>query len=378
MTYSLCAVISIFILYYIEHSQCKNFNINKFGKIYSNASGRLMLLFVFIILLVYWTLVIGLQYETGTDYGSYRKIFSSKNRANFYRNNFELLFSYIAFFLIDNKINPQFGFIIIAFIQFYCFFWFLNKIRIKYYYLFLFVYFFVSVAFYNQTNGIRQYTAIYIFVASIYFMYSRKFFYYLICIIIAGLFHTSAFFLIPFYFLYQLSLRLKYYTALLVTSVLISMFGIDRILDIFVPYLEMYAHYLTSEFGKADIALINKLTKYIFVPFYLYSIYSRKKLTESKDIFFYNIGFFSYCIKIISLSSPLLSRFAGYFEVLIIFPLFYLLIYLFKGEKQNIHREERFFILYFFFTVSILLFCVKIFFFPSAEYKYRSIFSLYF
>jgi hypothetical protein len=163
-----------------------------------------------------------------------------------------------------------------------------------------------------------------------------------------------------------------------VTAVLVSLFGIDRILDIFVPYIGTYAHYLTSEYGKADIPLINKLTKYIFIPFYLYSIYSRKGLTESKDIFFYNIGFFSYCIKIFSLSSQLLSRFAGYFEVLIIFPLFYLLIYLFKGEKQGIHREEKFFILYIFLAVSISLFCVKVFFFPVGEYEYNSIFSLYF
>jgi hypothetical protein len=162
------------------------------------------------------------------------------------------------------------------------------------------------------------------------------------------------------------------------TSALISLFGIGSILDIFVPYIKTYAHYLTSEYGMADVALINKLTKYIFVPFYLYSICARKKLTESKDIFFYNIGFCAFCIKIISLSSPLLGRFAGYFEVLIVFPLFYLLIYLFRGKQQNIHIEERFFILYMFFAVSISLFCVKNFIFPSGEYDYKSIFSLYF
>jgi hypothetical protein len=161
-------------------------------------------------------------------------------------------------------------------------------------------------------------------------------------------------------------------------SVLISLFGIDRILGVFVPYIERYAHYLTNEYGMADVALINKLTKYIFVPFYLYSICIRKKLTESKDIFFYNMGFFSFCIKIISLASPMLGRFARYFEVFLIFPLFYLLIYLFKGKQQNIHIAERIFILYIFFAVSISLFCVKIFIFPSGEYDYKSIFSLYY
>jgi hypothetical protein len=379
MTYSICAIVSVFILYYIEHNQGK---VNKFGafdQVYSSISGRMALLFFFAILVVYWTLIIGLQYETGTDYVTYREIFSSINRAKFYSNNFELLFYYIALFLINNKINPQFGFIIIGFIQFCCFFWFISKIRIKYYYLFIFLYFFVSVAFYNQTNVIRQYTAVYIFLMAIYFMYSRKLVPYLICILIAGLFHISAFLLVPVYFFRGVLLKCKHYIFMIVVSFIISIFGIDKLITFVIPFIgKNYAHYLTSAYGTTDIQLINRLTKYIFIPFYLLSIKSRRNLIDSKDIFFYNLGFVSFCIKIGSLSSPLLSRFAYYCEILTIFPLFYLLIYLFKGGKQSSYREERFFALFVFLFMSFSLLFVKLLLFPIGEYAYKSVFSRYF
>jgi hypothetical protein len=336
-----------------------------------------VLTFIFAILLVYWTLVIGLQYETGTDYVAYKGIFSSRERAAFYGNKIELLFYYIALFLINNKINPQFGFIIVAFVQFFCFFWFLNRIHIKHYCLFFFVYFFVSVAFYNQTNTIRQYTAVYIFLAALYFMYNRDIFHYLLCIIMAGLFHRSAFFLLPFYYLYKAFLRLKFYPVLLGIAFLISIFGIERILDRFIPYISIYAH-LTGNGNVRDITLINKLTKYVFIPFYLLSIRSRKTMIDPKDIFFYNIGFLSFCIKIFSLSSPLLNRFATYFELLTIFPMYYLLTYLSTGRKKSVYKEERVLILFGFFTVTISLFCVKVIFSPTGEYLYKSIFSRYF
>jgi hypothetical protein len=198
------------------------------------------------------------------------------------------------------------------------------------------------------------------------------------CIIVAGLFHRSAFFLFPLYFLYKFFLNFKYHFVVLAATFLISLFGIDRLLNILVPYIKIYAHYLATEYAQTDIPLVNKLTKYIFIPFYLLSIKARRNLAESKDIFFYNLGFFSFCMKIASLSSPLLVRFAGYFEILLIFPLFYLLIYLFKRNNRGISREKILCILCIFFVVSISLFCVKVLLLPSGEYKYRSVLSLYF
>jgi hypothetical protein len=210
-------------------------------------------------------------------------------------------------------------------------------------------------------------------------MYERNIFCYLLCIIIAGLFHNSAFLLLPFYFLRKVFLKFGFYLPSLVIAFLISIFGIDGILRKVLPYISIYAHYLTGEgYGAGNIALVSKLTKYIFIPFYLLSVKSRKRLIDFKDIFFYNMGFFAFCIKILALSSLLLNRFAAYFELLTIFPMYYLLIYLFQGGKKSIYREERILFLFGLFAMSTSLFCIKVLFSPTNEYSYASVFSRYF
>jgi hypothetical protein len=376
MQYFVCAGVSVFFIYYLEHNGCK---LQKRGISFTTnsiPSDRSILSFAFGFLLIYWMLLIGLQYNTGTDYYSYIKIFSSLQEAEVYRVKKEYLFYYLAVLLINKNVNPQFGLVIIALIQFSLFFWFLKNIQLKHYSFFLFLYFFVSTSFYNQTNGIRQFSAVYFFLTAVWFLYKRRFVYYFLFIILGGLFHRSAYFLLPLYFVNRLFSKTKFYYALLFGSFFISIFGIDFILTIIAESTKIYSHYLTNDYGTKNIPIINKITKYVFIPFYMVSILSRRRLTGKKDIFFYNLGFISFCIRIAFLSSYALNRFAYYFEILSIFPLYYLLIYLFK--ENGLYKSDRLFIISLFFILSISLFCIKIFVFPSGEYAYKSIFSHYF
>jgi hypothetical protein len=68
-------------------------------------------------------------------------------------------------------------------------------------------------------------------------------------------------------------------------------------------------------------------------------------------------------------------RFAIYFEVFTFFPLYYLSIFLLNGK--GLYKEDRFLALFILLAVTIGIFCVKVFVFPTNEYDYKSIFSTY-
>ena len=363
MTYLFCAIISVLLLFYLETNQCNNISGNK-KYIYSKNAFN----FILIILLIYWTLVIGLQYDTGTDYNSYKNIFK---KGKFYRSSNEFLFYYFALFLSKHNIHYQFGFIIIALLQFILFFVFLKKMSLLYNYLFIYLFFFTCVAFYNQTNAIRQFVAVYIFLLSLWFAYKRKIWFYIISIIIASFFHASALALLPIYFLSRIKPSEYFLFFLLLICFIISLIEIDKFTQKIIPLFSIYEKYLTHEWAMSKITTINKLMKYIYVPFYLFSLACYKNLNE-KDKYFFNVGFVSFCLIVLSLSSRVLTRFSMYLWIPAIFPLYHFLSYLLFS--RNIIRYEKLFIIVSFLLLTFSILFIKVIIFPSNEYVYKSIF----
>jgi hypothetical protein len=139
-----------------------------------------------------------------------------------------------------------------------------------------------------------------------------------------------------------------------------------------IPFLSRYSHYLDSVWGTNQISLINILTKIIYVPFYLFSLKSLKKLDNKKDIMLFQLGFLSYGIKLICLSSPILNRFGLYFEVFSIMPLYYF-FYDFYRYRIKIKYFNKLFI-FIFICLTLGMLCLKTLIMPSAEYDYQSIF----
>ena len=366
MSYFLCAIISVSIFFYIEINQGKNVLYK--NKIYINNNINKIILFI---LLVYWTLLIGLQYETGTDYNSYKRIFLGDNQT--YLRKGEYLFYYISLFIYNNNIHYQFGFIFIAFIQFFCLIIFINKIKLDKYHIFIFLYFFVCTSFYNQTNVIRQYVAIYLFLLASWYMYKKNIFFYLILVIIASLFHISALMLLPFYFIFKIKFSKIMLLLILLISIIISFMNINKFLSLFLQYIPSFKQYAEYEYAFKNISLLNKLTKYIFIPFYILSLSTYEKLNK-KDKYFFKIGFISYSIKIFCLISPIFNRFGQFFEILAIFPLYYYF--------KNINRykkliEQSKIIIFIFILITISMLIGKTIILPSYEYNYKSIINQY-
>ncbi|MDR0307888.1 MAG: EpsG family protein [Chitinispirillales bacterium] len=366
MTYFTCAVFSVLLLFLPRINKVRDISDGK------TLSGRQYYNFVFLVLLFFWTFLIGLQYEVGTDYNSYKVAFTSlKGR---YENKGELLFHYLTIFVSKN-LHYQFGFIICAFLQFLCFFLFLKKIKLTHNYLFIFLFFFACVAFYNQTNLVRQYTSAYLILLAWWFAYKRELIRYIILVAMAGMFHVSAWMCLPIYFFTKIKLSERWLFAALFVSVSASFINIDKVLNMIIPYTHKgYLMYLTHE--AKSLSIINWVSKLIFIPFYFLSLLSFKHLCQ-KDKFFFCWGFVSYCIVIIGLTSFVLHRMAVYFSVLSIFPLYYLLAYLLRSSR--IAKTNRMAILFIFVSIMVSMLFTKTVLFPGdGEYAYKSIFSQYF
>lgn len=358
-------IVFLFLVIYIEKNGFNSINLG----ISLQKERFILFLFFFI-----FSLLIALQYDVGTDYFSYVSIFTNENSANLYRKKKEYLFYHLSMFLIKNNLHPQIGFFVLSIIQFTCIIVFIKFLNIKNFTIFFYLYFTVSSFFFNQTNGIRQYTATCILLLSVIYFFEKKYIRIILIIYLASLFHRSAVLFIPIYFIITIFFY-RFSTKIWVFFLLLSVFLIRINIVSFVinllPFLNRYSHYLNSNWGSAQIPFVNILTKVIMVPFYLISLKALNKLTSKKDIALYQLGFFSFGIKLICLSSPILNRFVYYIEIFTILPLYYFFIMLFNGKIKI--KYFSYIYLLFFICITLGLLFVKTVLFASNEYAYKSI-----
>lgn len=142
---------------------------------------------------VIYSVIIGLRYDVGIDYMSYKNWFEKGEIAR------EVETEWLTSTLHSLGLNFTSFFFCMAAVQI-MFFLFSFKER-KQVIIWGVFFFFVTLEFFLSMNVIRQTAAWCIFLYSIKFIYHRKALYYCICIFFASMFHRSALALLPFYFL---------------------------------------------------------------------------------------------------------------------------------------------------------------------------------
>jgi hypothetical protein len=198
----------------------------------------------------------------------------------------------------------------------------------------------------------------------------RKKLYSIIIIAIASLLHTSA---LVLYFIYFITLfytekKWFYYVLLPFSFIFGFTFKIEwlNILNDFTP-IGSYAWYIQS--GGIDyLPIIVKLTKYIYIPFYIFSItyiVGKNKLTKQESIIFF-IGFICFCLRLASLNISLVFRITDTFLLFSIFPLYFYFRELYKDKKYYIFSFSILFLLTIYFFKTIV--------FAAEEYMYKSIY----
>ena len=131
---------------------------------------------------------------------------------------------------------------------------------------------------------------------------------------------------------------------------------------VILKYIPRYSGYIYTHYFE-EISFHNKITKYIFVPFYIDSINLLDKM-EEKKIHTLKLGIVSFITRIFCLKLTVLNRIGEYFTLFSIFPFYYLIIYYYENKKN--------FKLFLLLSIIIGLFFTKILIFPEKEYAYRS------
>lgn len=362
MAYVCCCLYSFFLVYFLV------------GKYQNKAIILTSKAFKFILFFpaFYWLLLLGMQYYVGSDYPTYYKLFET-NKTGLYQKSFEYSFVFICNFI--NKLNmpPQTGFFIVSFVDVLFFCLFLSKFNFERPDLFLVIYFCCATAFVNQQNALRQYAAMNIFLFAFYFAYKRKLLKFLFLIIFASTFHRTAILLIliyPFDKFFKIENK-KLYIIELFLGVLFCFKGIDCFVVWFVKFTP-YSFYLDSDYFLEGnrTSFLNIATKLIYLPFFIRAIKFKKNFSD-KEKFLFHSGICFYSIKLVSMSSFFLGRFAMYFDVLSYLPLYLYFFYLIKDKA--IKKYSKVLELFIFLCVVIGPYLLKTVISPAREYLYKSI-----
>lgn len=310
--------------------------------------------------------MLGYQDNVGTDYYSYFSMAEGTKDIGFLKRKWEFLFLFLVKLAQYFK-NPQLIFFFAAIIQTLFFMLIIYKVREMGYRLdiFFFLYFTLSLTFFNQFNGIRQYIAVYIMLYAVLQLMDEKYVFFVFLTIVAGLFHISAYFLLPLILL-QIIIRkklpLKFVLIVLSGMFLLSFINLDRIYDKILVYIPMYKHYIKSSYmGRLTFeSIITKIPKMAIVLFSVLKIdYDN---IRKEDTFLVNMSLIACGILILSFTSSIIWRFYQYFDMYLIFPVMILM-----HDKQKKAYSDLIAI------ALIIMLITKIIIMPRGEYLYKSI-----
>lgn len=339
------------------------------GRYYSRArvsSGAFLGLLLPILLM--WLFVCGGQYDVGTDYGTYHRLFSGDEPTKF-RDSGEYLFAWIIAGCNALGLYGQALFYVFYAINFYFFYLVMKRIELKYIFLYVMLYITVTSLFNNQLNGLRQSTAIYMGTYALLLLIERRRWQAFVVIVAASLVHLWAAILLGTFLVAKPVRRLPLPLLLAMLGVSIGLSFVLRVemFGFVSPYLsDVYAHYITGQ-EYEEKSLLLKITKLMFFPLYLLALarFRKMELTEREAVLF-KWGFVSFCLRLAVLNLDILYRVFDYFLLMSVFPLYYYLRYLIRTGRRFV-----------FLAILLLLtlfYALKTMVFASAEYLYDSIY----
>ena len=234
--------------------------------------------------------------------------------------------------------------------------------------IFIFIFFFLCYGtnFYNQMNGLRQYFNIYLLSFALINIYNKEIFRYILNFFIGTNIHRSFLYLFPIFigkFLIN-KLNKKFLIFLLILSFLFNFMPVLESIKKILIYIPRYNEYVYSNYF-AEIPLINKMTKFIYIPFYFLAINLLDKMNDDKKIYILKIGVLSFIFRIFCLKITALNRVGEYFVLFSIFPLYFLLIESYKSKK--------YFLIFTLVSIIILVFSIKVLILPRGEYLYKCV-----
>ncbi|MFM4922367.1 EpsG family protein [Aeromonas dhakensis] len=323
---------------------------------------------------ILYFLISALQYNVGSDYFSYLYIYENQWVLGRYFESGEYFFYYLNIFLKEFGFPGQSIFFIFSFFQSIFVFVYFNELKKKGFIIWmLFLIFFVVTNIYNnQMNGIRQYAALTLLPLLTIFIYNRSYIYFGIFMAIAMSFHSSSliFLSLIIFVVFHRSFH-RYNIVIFILSIPFYLL-VAKYTPILLENLGLrFSSYIESDYFDAGnyITIITKIY-YFPVLLFFYYLYGKARENTKKNHF---DGYFSFLIFmfsctywsfLMSLDIAILSRVSSYFWFFIIFPLYYVGIFL---HKKGIVKLG----LYIIYLVAP--YAAKVTFLAKNEFLYNSI-----
>ena len=302
---------------------------------------------LFIIASLILLIISGFRYETGGDWQSYTLVFEQiesiwdilkGNNNGFYTHNIEIGFKLLVSFAKGIINNVQFLFFIVSCILV---FFLYKSIRTysKYAILSLIIYY-STLYFQLDFIAIRQGIAVMIFFYSIKFIYEKNKIKYFTFIFIAGLFHTTAFLLLPLYYFLGRSYSTAKICVVFFVSNLLYLLNIRWLtgtLTLLIPQLSGIISFKMEQYSL-DSARSISFGFFINIILFILFMIRKKYLLKNKYFnIFFNIFLLYIVVYLVFFELLVISnRFRLYFSIsqVILLPM---VVYSFKKISNKIY-----------------------------------------
>lgn len=290
---------------------------------------KLLLVFSSIVLAIFS----GLRLDVGVDFQNYISLFNQLYSGDLHVHT-EAGFNYFVILMGMMGASHHLIFLIFSILTILFFYKYINYFS-SFKLISLFIFFSFSIFYLASFNQIRQFLAVAIFAYSLRFIVEKRFFLYLLHLVLAGLFHKSAFLMIPLYIVLGVKPNLFFY-------IIISLFFLIvlKISDfIIIKFLGFSPVYLLM--GGGDGSLLLPLLFFVFMVLaFLF------KLPEKYNIFI-NLNFFAVLI----LLTPFLSYYPldMIYRVSSFFTLSLIILIPALGERLVLNSRVLYFLLTFLF-----------------------------
>ena len=299
----------------------------------NNEANKLFTIIVIIILV----LISGLRSNMG-DTSAYKHLYNmvASNTYEYTKGGYEIGFVYFIYVLTRISANPQFMIFITSLITNVLNVWTFRKYS-SYFELQTFMY--IAAGYYIASmNGIRQALVASILFAATPYIIKGNFKRYLIIVLLASTMHTSAFIMIPVYFIVRNKMWSKK-IAILILSSIVGVILIEPLLEIVFNLIEgskysIYENVLDSELN-AGVNIIRILVAFVPVGF-SYIMRERLKSQFKESNIFVNMSLLNFIVMLFASYSWLFARFNYYFQVYNFILLPYCIKLLINKKEKNL------------------------------------------
>lgn len=317
-------------------------------------------------------LVSALRWKVGTDYYEYTKLFEiapTYTYSEIISDKFpELLYSTVTWVSMNLFNNPKVTFAIYSFLICYFFTKAISKYSSNY--TLSIILYILTMSYYNSFNGILQWTASGVIVLGYKHILQRNFKRYLVYIIIATMFHSTAIIMLPVYFIVNKEIFSINNLILCIIAGICFIF-FNSFVEVLLKLIQgtSYAHY--SEWFETGGRTANPLRFLVACVPSLFSIilYSNKIVKKENQIkILTNLSILNSLCMLVATQNYIFARFSIYFDI---YNVFLLPLLIEKIEK----KEAR--ILTFIMLVGYFIYMYLLLPVDSNLLPYRTIFQSY-